>query len=397
LTVDYHVSLTGIHARNEKTIQATQDWERNRIDTEALGRYLDEDVDAAIGVQQRAGADFITDGQLTLAWQDLFRPISSGFAGLEPGPMVRWFNTNTFFFTPVVKGEISSDGKALSHAIEKKSLSHGSHRKLILPDPFTFSQLADDQYYNSKESLLFAYSDAVNMELRSLSPSSSSSSSFQGVDYIQFSAPSLVCRLRQGPLDKDDLAQLGEAVRNALKGVSMRSGFYPFFGDASPYLPDLFDVIPTHDIGLDLTLTDDSFLSATTKGIIAGIVDSRTTYLEDIEALASRIRLVAERTQAKRLTLAPSADLRYIPRASADEKVELLGRLREALVKDDNGRNEEKKTLMMSTTRERRRKTRKASEERQTKKTLNSRTAKHKKKTSGATKSGADRTRRSSR
>src|ERR1019366_7331502 len=101
---EYQISLTGIHARNEKTIQATQDWERGRIDEVGLRRALDEDVDAVVKLQQKVGADYFTDGQLTLAWQDLFRPISRGFAGLEPGPMVRWFNTNTFFFTPVVKG-----------------------------------------------------------------------------------------------------------------------------------------------------------------------------------------------------------------------------------------------------------------------------------------------------
>jgi methionine synthase II (cobalamin-independent) len=58
------------------------------------------------------------------------------------------------------------------------------------------------------------------------------------------------------------------------------------------------------------------------------VVDSRTTYLEDIALLVSRVERVVERTGVKTLTLAPSADLRYIPRVSADEKLELLGRLR---------------------------------------------------------------------
>ena len=146
--------------------------------------------------------------------------------------------------------------------------------------------------------------------------------------YVQFSAPSLVYRLKQKPFTSAGLKQLSEAVRSALKGVSMRSGFYPFFGDASPYLPGLLDEMPTDDVGLDMTQTDDSSLSRTSKGIIAGIVDSRSTYLEDVGSLASRVEDVVERTGTKRLTLSPSADLRYIPRVSADEKLELLGSLR---------------------------------------------------------------------
>ncbi len=257
---------------------------------------------------------------------NLFRPISAGFEGLEPGPMVRWFNTNTFFFTPIVTGEISSDGNVLSKTIEKRFADQASSSlKVVLPDPLTFSELSEDRIYSNKEKLQFAYADAISRELRGLSS--------VGVRYVQFSSPSLVYRLKQRPLKRDDLKQLGEAIRSALKRVNLASGFYPFFGDASPYLPDLFDVIPTDDIGIDLTQTDDSALSETKKGIIAGIVDSRTTYLEDVESLAARAELVQERTGTKRLTLAPSADLRYIPRVHADQKLELLGRLKSVLKK----------------------------------------------------------------
>jgi 5-methyltetrahydropteroyltriglutamate--homocysteine methyltransferase len=324
---EYNVSLTGVHARNEKTIQATQDWERSRISEAALKEAFDKDCDSLVELQKRVGAEYITDGQLTLAWQDLFRPISSGFEGLEPGPMVRWFNTNTFFYTPIVKGAISSDGKVLARAIERRFVNHGSLLKIILPDPLTFAELAEDRHYGSKEELQFAYTDALRGELKTLSS--------LGVKYVQFSAPSLVYRLKQKPFSRAGLKQLGEAVRNALKGVSLRSGFYPFFGDASPYLPELLDLIPTDDIGIDLTQTDDSSLSGTGKGIIAGIVDARTTYLEDVESLASRIEGIVERTGVKTLTLAPSADLRYIPRVSADEKLELLGRLKTRVRKGD--------------------------------------------------------------
>lgn len=316
---DYQVGLTGMHARNEKTIQATQDWERSRINDVTLKERLDKDCDSLVDLQKEVGAEFVTDGQISLAWQDHFRPISAGFEGLAPGPMVRWFNTNTFFYKPIVKGAISSSGKVLSRAIEKRFVNHGSSLKMIIPDPLTFAELAEDGHYSSKEKLQFAYADALRRELRGLSS--------LGVRYVQFSAPSLVYNLRKGPLERAALQQLGEALRAALKGVSMRSGFYPYFGDASRYVPDLLDVIPTDDIGFDLTQTDDTVLSGTGKGIIAGLVDSRTTYLEDVSSLASRVQGLADRTGSKTVTLAPSADLRYIPRVSADEKLELLGKL----------------------------------------------------------------------
>ncbi|HEV2390006.1 MAG TPA: hypothetical protein VGS04_04695, partial [Nitrososphaerales archaeon] len=225
-----------------------------------------------------------------------------------------------FFYTPIIKSAISSDGKVLSKVIERRFVDHGSSLKVILPDPLTFAELAEDRHYGSREKVLFAYADALRSELRTLSS--------LGVKYVQFSAPSLVYRLKQKPFSRSELGQLGEAIRSALKGVSLRSGFYPFFGDASRYLPELFDAIPTDDIGVDLTQTDDSSLPATQKGVIAGLIDARTTYLEDLESLATRVQAVTDRTGAKTIVLAPSSDLRYIPRVSADEKLELLGRLR---------------------------------------------------------------------
>ncbi len=322
---EYDVSLTGLHARNESTIQATQDWERSRIDQALLKESFDKDCESLVELQKRVGVQYITDGQMTLAWQDLFRPISTGFEGVEAGPMVRWFNTNTFFYTPVVKGPISSDGKVLSRAIERRFVNHGSSLKVIVPDPLTFAELAEDRHYASKEKLQYAYADALRDELRALSS--------LGVKYVQFSCPSLVYGLKRERFTRSEIAALAEGLRTTLKGVSLRSGFYSFFGDASPYLPELFDIIPTDDIGVDLTQTDDSSLSETDKGVIAGIVDARTTYLEDLASLASRAEHLVERTGAKRLTLAPSADLRYIPRVSADEKLELLGRLKSRMTK----------------------------------------------------------------
>ena len=327
---EFQVSLTGLHARNEKTIQATQDWERSRINEVSLKASFDADCDSLVELQKRVGVDYVSDGQITLAWQDAFRPISAGFEGLEPGPMVRWFNTNTFFYTPIVKGEISSDGKVLARAVEKRFVNHGASFKIIVPDPLTFAELAEDRHYRSKEKLLFAYADALGKELRGLSS--------LGVKYVQFSAPSLVYRLKREPLSRSALKQVGEAVRAALKGVKLRSGYYPFFGDAAPYLPELFEAMPTDDVGVDLTQTDESSLPETGKGVIAGLADSRTTYLEDVGSLAARAQRVQEITGAKTVTIAPSADLRFIPRVSADEKLELLGRVKARLGKSKGGK-----------------------------------------------------------
>jgi 5-methyltetrahydropteroyltriglutamate--homocysteine methyltransferase len=322
LVTEFALSLTGSHARAETTIQATQDWERGRVDTASLAAAFREDCDELVDLQRQSGADYISDGQLTTAWQDFLRPVTNGFKGLKKGAMYRWYNTNTFYYAPIVEGEISSDGHAIWKKLERRFAKTGKLR-VAVPDPLTFSELAEDHFYGGKgkDALLFAYADALNAELKTLEN--------RDVAYVQFSCPALVARFREEPVSKDRLGQLGEAIRAAKKGTSVRTGFHTFFGDASPYLPGIFDAIPTDDIGFDFSQTDPASLSATKKGIIAGVADARTTYLEGVDELGEKVDTIIKKTGSKRITLAPTSDLRYIPRVSADEKLRRLGALKE--------------------------------------------------------------------
>ena len=328
MVTEFTLSLVGSHARAEKTIQATQDWERGRIDAASLKAAFREDCDNLVELQRQSGADYISDGQFTTAWQDPFSPVTSGFVGLRKGAMVRWYNTNTFYYAPIIEGAISSDGLAFWKKIERR-YAKTRRLRLAIPDPLTFSEIAVDRHYESsegdggKDRILFAYADALNAELRTLERN--------GVSYVQFSCPALVARFREKPVSKDRLTQLGEAIRAAKKGTSIRTGFHTYFGDASPYLPAIFDSIPVDDIGFDFTQTDPASLSRTRKGIIAGVADARTTYLEGLGELGDRVETVLEKTGSKRITLAPSSDLRYIPRVSGDEKLRRLGELKEEL------------------------------------------------------------------
>src|SRR5690349_3430732 len=151
------------------TIQATQDWERRRIEKGTLEEAFRADREAFADLQGSFGFDYVSDGQFSLAWQDLFRPLVDGVRGLEKGAMVRWFNTNTFYFTPVVKGELEGNGSVLVKNIDGRLLRRSRVFRMILPDPLTLAELSEDRFYGSTEKLMFAFADKVlNGEVRSL-------------------------------------------------------------------------------------------------------------------------------------------------------------------------------------------------------------------------------------
>ncbi len=153
------LALTGIHPRSEKTTQATQDWERQRINDQTLREQFEEDVGALVLLQESLGFDFISDGLLTTEWQDLLTPVIKGVKGLKKGPLVRWFNTNTFYYVPIVEGPLSVDGEKLAKHVANPSIK--SNSKVVLVDPLTFVECSEDRHYGGREKLIFAYCDYV--------------------------------------------------------------------------------------------------------------------------------------------------------------------------------------------------------------------------------------------
>src|SRR5215217_6968285 len=92
----------GIYARSEELVQATRDLDRGRTTEEAVEEQQEADLRTFLETQREAGLDYFSDGLLN--WQDIFRPFDEAAGGLEPGPLTRFLNTNTFYRAPVVTG-----------------------------------------------------------------------------------------------------------------------------------------------------------------------------------------------------------------------------------------------------------------------------------------------------
>jgi 5-methyltetrahydropteroyltriglutamate--homocysteine methyltransferase len=93
----------GIYARSEELVQATRDLDRDRATPEAVEERREADMRSFLDAQREAGLDYLSDGLLN--WQDIFRPFCETARGLEPGPLTRFLNTNTFFRAPAATEE----------------------------------------------------------------------------------------------------------------------------------------------------------------------------------------------------------------------------------------------------------------------------------------------------
>src|ERR687892_840322 len=93
----------GIYARSEELVQSTRDLDRGRTTEEAVEEQRETDLRSFLDAQRAAGLDYLSDGLLN--WQDIFRPFDEATRGLEPGPLTRFLNTNTFYRAPAVTEE----------------------------------------------------------------------------------------------------------------------------------------------------------------------------------------------------------------------------------------------------------------------------------------------------
>jgi 5-methyltetrahydropteroyltriglutamate--homocysteine methyltransferase len=289
----------GIYPRSEALVQATRDLDRGRVTQEAVDAQAEEDFRELVSVQEQAELTLLSDG--LLRWQDHFRPLAERSAGLDARPLTRFLDTNTFFRAVLVDGE-----PRLTDPVPAPGLPAG--RWLAsLPSPYAFARAADGA------------ASAKTLAANVLAP--------QIQAYAQEDAGLVVLIepfvARDGKVAEllDALAELPAEVPLALQ--------LPF-GDAGPVLADLAGA-PVEAIGVDFYATSlDSVPTDYPKEIMAGVIDSRSSALEDPVEIDRFAEELAARNPAG-LSLSPNGDLQFVPESIAREKIARLGRSRVAL------------------------------------------------------------------
>ena len=289
----------GIYPRSDALVQATRDIDRGRVTQEAVDAQLAKDFRELVAAQEQAGLTLLSDG--LLRWQDHFRPLAERSQGLDARPLTRFLDTNTFFRAVLVDGE-----PRLTDPVPAPDLPAG--RWLAsLPSPYAFSRAA--------EGAASAKALAANV----LAPQIDAYAQ-EGAALIVLIDPFVA---RDGNVAEllGALAELPDEVPLALQ--------LPF-GDAGPVLADLAEA-PVEAIGVDFYSTSlDSVPTDYPKEIMAGVVDSRSSALEDPAEIARFLAELSQRSSAG-VSVAPNGDLQFVPEAIAREKIARLGRSQAAL------------------------------------------------------------------
>jgi 5-methyltetrahydropteroyltriglutamate--homocysteine methyltransferase len=305
-------------AKGVPRVRARELW---ALPDDLLERAQDDAAELAIRDMERAGIDVITDGEVRReSYSNHFVAALEGIDAVHPGSVTNRAGRATP--VPRIVGAIRR-----TRAIEVDALSFLRRMtdrpvKVTLPGPFTLSQQARDEWYQDPETVAMAFAAAVNEEAGELQAA--------GADVIQLDEP----WLRNDPVAAERYA-VG-AINRALEGITATTAVHLCFGYAAvvggekptgySFLPQLAECsaeqisIEAAQPKLDLGVLDD--LSG--KVIVLGVIDLHDPDVEPVDVVEARIRRGLEHLAPTHLVAAPDCGMKYLPRATAFNKLRTL-------------------------------------------------------------------------
>ncbi len=291
-----------------------------RVDPERLEEAQNYATLLAIREQELAGLDIIIDGEMRReSYSNRFATALEGVDINNPGTALdRSGHPNP---VPRITGPIRR-----KHPVEVDDVTFlraNTERriKMTVPGPFTMSQQAQNDFYDSAAELALDYAAAVNEEAKDLFAA--------GADIVQFDEPYMQARPKKA-------REFGlEALNRALDGLEGETAVHICFGYAAiiherpegySFLPELAgcsadDVsIETAQSGLDCEV----LAKLENKQILVGCLDLSTHDVETPETIVARIKRALPYVAAENVILAPDCGMKYLPRDVAREKIQAM-------------------------------------------------------------------------
>jgi 5-methyltetrahydropteroyltriglutamate--homocysteine methyltransferase len=319
-----------------RTIAAADRGERTAADLADAERAMTR---RAIEEQVRAGLEVLTDGQI--CWYDPISHFPGKLEGVRIGGLLRFFDTNFYFRQPILTrrpkrgtaSPLADEYRFARNALGLLPTAPERAGKLKMKPAVTGAytlakfSIAEDAGMKSLAARAEAYAEALAGELRALIAA--------GADFIQIDEPGIV----KYPEDWDVFERSWQQVaalrqEPGPRGRPTRLALYVYFHDCAALYEKLAR-LPVDALGVDFTynprLVDVVAAAGSPVPLGLGLVDGRNTKLEEPAAVARQIEKILPKVAGEEAYLGPSCGLEFLPRDRAYAKLELLGRIRQAV------------------------------------------------------------------
>jgi 5-methyltetrahydropteroyltriglutamate--homocysteine methyltransferase len=291
-----------------------------RIPEPLLAQAQDDATLATIKLQEEAGIDIVTDGEIRReSYSNRFATALEGVDLDNPGMVMG--RTGTPVAVPRIVGKIRR-----RHPVEVADMKFlrrhtGRMTKITVPGPFTMMQQAQNDFYRTEEEAALDYAAAVNEEIRDLFAA--------GADIVQIDEPYL-----QAQPDKARTYGM-KALNRALEGIRGELAVHLCFGYATfvhsrpsaySFLPELAGCacnqisIETAQSNLDCSV----LAQLPGKKIMVGAIDLSDHNVESPATVAERVRRALKYVAPENVIIAPDCGMKYLPRDVACSKLRAM-------------------------------------------------------------------------
>jgi 5-methyltetrahydropteroyltriglutamate--homocysteine methyltransferase len=290
---------------------------RNRLDK---GKITQADLDdvtrgaikAVADDQIACGIDRVTDGRVR--WDDPVTPFAAAHDGFEIGGLIRFFDNNVYYRRPNVNGPVRFVHSAVVE--DFRFLRELTDRPILASvcGPFSLAKFCVDQNYEGGRMLYEDCARLVRAEIEALAHA--------GADWVQIDEPFLA-------LCPKEFSLAIETIRATVPHNRVKTLLYTYFGSLGPIADRIWD-LPVHAIGADCATAPGNLeillRGPKTIGRVFGLLDARSTRLEPVEHVTSRLERIAnsDASQWPIAWIAPSAALEFLPYKNAIAKMRRL-------------------------------------------------------------------------
>ena len=355
----YRAEVIGSLLRPAYLKQARQRWEGGQLSTRAFKGVEDRAVDEALAVQEQAGVDVVTDGEMRRT--HFIAPLTDVISGVKPIPaFTRVWRRPHDPDEPAEQTEIQVQYAVVNKIRRLRTLTSEEFTyvrpraakpiKITLPSPLMMAlrwspQHSRDAYPDPFE--LFAdAAEVVRLEAQELAA--------LGCEYVQIDAPELgmlcdpVRRIKDfadAGIDPDRLLNEGIDLLNSVAAVpgmtfglhlcrGNNRGYYVGEGGYQAIARQVFG--RARNFALVLLEYDDwrsgSFEALRDvprdKGVVLGLISTKRTELEPVASLAARIKEAAQYYPREQLALSTQCGFGTVWEGNPIDEVTEVNKLR---------------------------------------------------------------------
>ncbi len=300
--------------------------ERGELGGDDLKEALNDATEIAIQDQLAAGVDILTDGEMRRV--DFIVSFPKRLRGVRQLPQERRLGMEGHDQRPryKIESELSApDGLGIFEEFRYFVRRTEGPLKVTVPGPHTLAGrlVPDGKIYKTREDVARELARIVRGELANLAS--------LGADLVQIDEPSIACY-------KENLDAFVKIFNETVKGCTAKVAIHLCFGNFrarpiglrtyAPLFPGLLEVKAQQFVlefaNREMAEADLWQRFPNDRELAAGVVDVKNHFVEPVETLSERIRLMLKYVKPEKLSLVPDCGFSQMPRFLAFAKLSNL-------------------------------------------------------------------------